>query len=172
MRPRPRCPRSRRTNPGRTGRRPLGRPGEQLATPAAIPAATALQLLDHRAPPRGRSLGRRPSTSGQLAARAGDLADLGMVLAFPGLTGPRREQGDLLHTERVRPKTASTLHNGVRQNLGLPSNPQVTRYNDWGERGDSNPRHPGPQNGRSSILLVMIRFKRPGRQRFLVSSAV
>jgi len=43
-------------------------------------------------------------------ARAGDLADLGMVLAFPGPTGPRREHGDLLQPKRARPKTASTLH--------------------------------------------------------------
>jgi hypothetical protein len=29
----------------------------------------------------------------------------------------------------------------------IPSNPQVTNYIRWGERGDSNPRHPGPQPG-------------------------
>jgi Major Facilitator Superfamily len=33
------------------------------------------------------------------------------------------------------------------KNFGLLSNPQVTGYTRWGERGDSNPRHPGPQPG-------------------------
>ena len=38
-------------------------------------------------------------------------------------------------------------NHSVRKAFGLLPNPQVTGYTQWGERGDSNPRHPGPQPG-------------------------
>jgi hypothetical protein len=56
-------------------------------------------------------------------------------------------QATRLHVIDVTQMSYQNSNHSVSKNLGLPSNPQVTRYKRWGERGDSNPRHPGPQPG-------------------------
>jgi hypothetical protein len=58
-------------------------------------------------------------------------------------TTPRHETPcDRRHTDVL----TKILTSRLGKNFGLLPNPQVTRYTRWGERGDSNPRHPGPQS--------------------------
>jgi hypothetical protein len=115
----------------------------------------------------------RPVLDGILASRTGPTSMIGcchdrLPIRSRNRTSKRRKPRSGTARANVRPRR----HN--KKTIRKRSPMQFCRCdtgssvdNPWGERGDSNPRHPGPQIGLVSILLVMMKRKRPGKSRFL-----